>query len=294
MASFQSKVLNIILKHSNIKKTFDKVLDKNIFDKSAASEPPKKIYSKINIEKRLVNGRNVFTLSSKKSVNKIHILYLHGGGYVHGFNKIHWNFLSTLVQSTDSTIIAPDYPLAPEFTYKDSFDMVIPIYKELVATVGHSNVILMGDSSGGGFALALAQRMKKENIDTANQIILLSPWLDIALENPEIKAIIPKDPILSLDKLVKAGKSYAGNTDPSNYLLSPINGDIEGLGKISIFIGTNDILAADSRKFKKSAELNGVNMNYLEYPDMIHTWMFFGLPESKQAIDQIVKLVTYN
>jgi acetyl esterase/lipase len=64
-----------------------------------------------------------------------------------------------------STIIAPDYPLAPKFTYKDSFEMVIPIYKELVSKVGGGNIILMDDSSGGGFALALAQKLREENID---------------------------------------------------------------------------------------------------------------------------------
>lgn len=291
MASIESKMLSIILKYSNIKKSFDKVFDSGKFGKGNVNEPPKKLYSKINIEKKQIQGRNIFTLAPRIQGNKTHILYLHGGGYIYGFNRIHWNFFNTLIQATNCTIIAPDYPLAPKFTYKDSFEMIMPIYRELVSKVGGDNIILMGDSAGGGFALALAQKMREENIDKANQIILLSPWLDITLENIDINTIDSIDPVLGISGLKRAGNSYAGETDPNNYLLSPINGAVDGLGKISIFIGTKDILEADTRKFKRLTEEKGVNINYYEYKDMVHVWMLFNLPESKQAIEQIIRLV---
>ena len=291
MASIESKVLYNILKYSNLKNSFDNVFDSGKFGKGDINEPPKKLYSNLSIEKTQIKGRNFFTLAPKVEVNKTHILYLHGGGYIYGFNKIHWNFFNKLIQATNCTIIAPDYPLAPKFTYKDSFEMVIPIYRELVSKVGGNNIILMGDSSGGGFALALAQKLREENIDNSNQIILLSPWLDITLENVDINMIDSKDPILGISGLKRAGKAYAGDTNPNNYLLSPINGAVDRLGKISVFIGTKDILEADTRKFKRLTAEKGVNINYYEYTDMVHVWMLFNLPESKQAIDQIISLV---
>ncbi|MGV8981620.1 alpha/beta hydrolase fold domain-containing protein [Clostridium sp.] len=294
MASIQSKVLNNILRYSNMKDSFDKVFDSGKFGKGDVNEPPKKLYLSLNIEKIELRGRNTFILKPKNVCNKIHILYLHGGGYIYGFNKIHWKFFNTLVQALNCTIIAPDYPVAPEFTYEDSFEMVIPIYKRLIAKVGGENVILMGDSSGGGFALALAQKMKEENNDKASQVILISPWLDITLKNADISAIESEDPVLGISGLQKAGKLYAGQGDPNDYLLSPINGQIEGLGKISIFIGTKDILVADTRKFKSITEEKGININYYEYKDMIHVWPLFNLPESKKAIEQIIRLVRSN
>ncbi|MFA9398083.1 MAG: alpha/beta hydrolase fold domain-containing protein [Clostridiaceae bacterium] len=291
MPSIQSKFLNIILKHSNIKSSFDRAFDSGKFGKGNICEPPEKLYSCLNIEKMQSEGRNVFILKPKNKPTKTHILYLHGGGYIYNFNKIHWRFLNTLVQTLNCTIIAPDYPLAPNYTYKDSFEMLIPIYKKLIDEVGEKNLILMGDSSGGGFALALAQKMKKENNNTANQIILLSPWLDISLKNKDISSIDSKDPILSISGLKRAGKAYSGSSSPDNYLLSPINGEIEGLGKISIFIGTNDILEADARKFKTIAQERNISINYFEYKDMFHVWPFFNLPESKKALGQIINLI---
>ena len=105
MASIQSKVLNIILKYSNMKNSFNKVFDSGKFGKGDVNEPPKKLYSSLNIEKIQVRGRNTFILKPKNECNKIHILYLHGGGYIYGFNKIHLSFFNTLVRALNCTII---------------------------------------------------------------------------------------------------------------------------------------------------------------------------------------------
>ncbi|MGD9676958.1 MAG: alpha/beta hydrolase fold domain-containing protein [Vulcanibacillus sp.] len=294
MSSIESKLLSSILKYSNFKAYIDKVFDKEEFGKNDINQPPKRLYQNFNVDKDQTNGRNTFTISPKSKGSKTYILYLHGGAYINGFNRMHWNFFNRLINATNCTIIAPDYPVAPKYTYKDSFEMVKPIYKKLVSKVGGENIILMGDSSGGGFALALAQNMREDNIENAKQIILLSPWLDITMKNKDISLIDSIDPILSISGLIRAGKAYAGDTNPNNYLLSPINGPIDGLGKISIFIGTKDVLEADSRKFKLRAEEENVKINYCEYKDMIHVWIFFNLPESKQAIEKIVSLINSN
>ncbi len=295
MASAWSVVLDLVLRSLHVKDSFEKMFNRRTFGKGDLNEPPKSLYASLDIEKTETGKGNIFYLSPKPEgileTTKKQILYLHGGGYVHGFNQLHWLFLKTLAQTLNCTIIAPDYPVAPEFTYHDSFAMVIPLYKKLVSEMGGENLIIMGDSSGGGFALALAQKMKEEKIEMASQIIMISPWLDITLRNRDIPALDSQDPILGVKGLRRAGLSYAGDTNPNNYLLSPINGPVDGLGKITIFIGTKDILLADTRKFKAIAEGKGIEINYYEYEEMLHIWPLFNLPESKKAIDQIHRLV---
>lgn len=255
------------------------------------NEPPKFFGSKLSITKTQVNQRNVFTISPKTKGTNTKVLYLHGGAYIRGFSRIHWDFFNTLIKATGCTLSAPDYPLAPEFTYKDSFEMLKPIYKDLISSVGSENLILMGDSSGGGFALALAQQMKAEGIAVPKKIILLSPWLDITMENPDLRIIEPTDPVLEIKGLIKAGKAYAGDEDPHHVQLSPINGDLEGLPRVSLFTSTRDILVADARKFEKITEEKGIEIDYYEYEEMVHDWILLYLPESKQAIKQIAELV---
>jgi acetyl esterase/lipase len=289
MASAESKLFYHFLRLIKKKKFLEMQFAFGKFDFYDSKEPPKNIYKICNVDKRLVNGRNVFTLTPKTKKSNIRILYLHGGAYVQNFVKQHWAFLAMLVKHTHCTIVTPDYPLAPKYTYRDVFNMVIPLYKELVD--GGGQTILMGDSAGGGLALALAQKMRLEGMAQPNKIILLSPWLDITLSNPEIDQIDDFDPFLGVEGLRKAGLRYAGNTDPQNFMLSPAYGPIERLGSISIFAGSKDILVADARKLNRIAQEKGISMNYREYPDMVHVWMLLNFPESKAARQEIVSLL---
>jgi acetyl esterase/lipase len=149
----------------------------------------------------------------------------------------------------------------------------------------------MGDSAGGGLALALSQLLLKEGISQPGNIILLSPWLDVTLNNPKIAALKKFDPMLNLKLLIEAGKTYAGDTPTSNYLVSPINGPIQGLGKISIFIGTHELFLPDARKFKARAKREKVDINYFEYPKMNHVFPVLPIPEARLAMKQIIDII---
>lgn len=292
LISLQSRLFNILLKLVNKKSLLKKQFKYNKLDLFSSSEPPRRVISSCNVNKARVHGRNVFTLSPKTGGHHYkHILYLHGGAYVQNFTRPHWDFLSLLVNRCNCMITAPDYPLAPGHTYKDAFAMVSDVYKELIKTVDPAEFVLMGDSAGGGFALALAQLMRNENLPLPGQVILLSPWLDLSLSNPEIKDIDPSDFFLDVEGLKLAGKAYAGDTDPHHYLLSPINGSLERLARISVFMGSREILVADARKLVAMAEASGLAINYREYPGMFHAWMLLNLPESKVAKEEIINLL---
>ena len=169
--------------------------------------------------------------------------------------------------------------------------MLVALYKDILKTIDAENLIFMGDSAGGGLALALAQKLKEENLPQPKQLILLSPWLDLAMDNPGIKLIDPLDPFLGIEGLKKAGKAYAGDTPLTHPLLSPIFGSMEGLGRISLFMGSKDILAADARKLVSTCLSNGIAIHYREYQDMFHVWMFMNFPESKRAVVEIIQLM---
>lgn len=171
--------------------------------------------------------------------------------------------------------------------------MVEPIYKDLIETVGNENLVLMGDSAGGGLSLGLAEKMNNEGVSQPSQIILISPWLDVSMSNPEIIKTDKNDPFLGIEGLATAGKSYAGSSDLSNYLVSPINGNIDGLAKITIFTGTYDILYPDAKKFNKLAKEKGITINYIEYPKMIHVWVIMNMPEATKATEQIIELLKH-
>src|SRR5699024_11021466 len=150
-------------------------------------------------------------------------------------------------------IYVPIYPKAPNYQYKESFSKVLPLYNWILENSANENIILMGDSAGGGFALALAQLLLEKNLPQPQKIILLSPWLDITIENPAAHGLERRDPMLGIYSIIQMRKAYAGDTDLDHYMLSPINGNINGLGEITLFIGTHEVLLPDARKFRDIA-----------------------------------------
>lgn len=290
-ASFPAKVISLALRTTGVKHNLGRRLKANKLKPSEASVP-KQFLKEFSVDINRVKGHQVFTVGPKDKSPDVFILYLHGGAYVGNIFLLHWKLIGELIKMTGATFIVPDYPLAPTYTAADAFPFAEQVYSTTLQKAKPENILFMGDSAGAGFALGLAQKLHKEGKPQPAQIILLSPWLDLTLTNPGIKDVEKNDPMLEPEGLQMAGKAWAGHLDTKNYLVSPIYGDLEGLGKISVYIGGNDIFIADSRKFKSIMDRKGIPINYFCYPDMIHTWMVFTfLKEAKYAIKQISALI---
>ena len=100
------------------------------------SKVPKEIEKNCKITTEQFMGRNIFIITPKnKEKTNIKILYFHGGSYVAEATRKHWKFIEQLANDTGATVILPDYPLTPKYTYKDVFKMVVPLYKEIIEKV---------------------------------------------------------------------------------------------------------------------------------------------------------------
>lgn len=290
MPSIRSKLFVIILRIIGMKRRLNRLPQRVANNERTKTEPSRRQYKQHLITVSELNGHKIWTIAPKENASGKYVIYLHGGAYVNSFASQHWGFMSKLVQRLNCTIVAPDYPHAPEYCVRDTSDLVLQVYRETAALAGGpSNVFLMGDSSGGGIALALAQRAGEEGIGQPGYIVLLSPWLDATISNPEIMAIDQIDPFLGVEGMKWAGRAYARDVDPANYLVSPVYGTLQGLAPISVFIGTRDILLPDCRKLCEKAKTEGVPLDYHEYEGLVHNWMLVPLPESKRVLNTIVE-----
>lgn len=237
------------------------------------SKAPEEVQIDCNVKTEEFIGRKVFIITPKneQKSEKV-ILYLHGGSYVVETSSNHWKFLEKLVKDTNATIILPDYPLTPKYTYKDVFTMITPLYKEIIEEVPSNNLILMGDSAGGGMGLALLEKLSEENIEMLYKTILISPWLDVRLENPEIDNVQKYDKDLNKESLKIAGIAYAGKDGIDSYLVNPIDGDLSKLKNVTIFTGTYDILNPDVHVLDEKANEVNVDLEIKEYEGAGHIW----------------------
>lgn len=226
---------------------------------------------KITVERYM--ERNVFIITPKEQKTDTKILYFHGGAYVAEATKQHWQFIEKMAKDTGATVILPDYPLTPKYIYSDVFEMIEPLYKDIVEKIGSEHLVIMGDSAGGGMGLALEEKIGKDGIPMPAKTILISPWLDVSLSNPHISEIQKLDTELNKDTLILAGISYASNDGVENYLVSPINGPLDKLKDITILIGTHDILNPDVKLLQEKAEDIGVQIDVKEYEKAKHIWI---------------------
>ena len=238
------------------------------------SKEPVQIEDVCNVEVEEFDGRKVFVVTPKEGeISNARILYFHGGSYMAEMSEAHWNFIKKLIIDTKAKVIIPDYPLTPKYTYKDVYNMVEPLYKEVVQKVDSKDLIVMGDSAGGGLALGLLEKVSDENIAMPKKTILISPWLDVRLENPKIDEVQKEDKELNKDALKVAGIAYAGDDGINSYLVNPIDGDLSKLQNITIFTGTSDILNPDVHVLEEKAKEQGIDIDIKEYSGAGHIWV---------------------
>lgn len=236
------------------------------------SKKPAEEIKECKIESKNFIGRKIYIITPVEKIDK-YIIYFHGGSYVGEMSEDHWNFVQNLSKDTGCTVVVPDYPLAPKYTYEDVFNMAIPLYKEVIDRTNSDKVILMGDSAGGGIALALEEKLGEDNVDLPSKLILISPWLDTTMSNPEIDKVQKLDKDLNKEALKIAGIAYAGKNGGDSYLVNPINGPLNKLKNVTIYTGTYDILNPDVHILIEKAKEQNVSIELKEYEGEGHIWI---------------------
>ena len=270
-----------------------------MFTGNIEARAPREIVKQYKLNEYEYNYRKVFTIEAEndKKTDKV-ILYLHGGSYVADLYREHWEFFKDLIKDTGCTIVVPDYPLTPKYKYSDVFGMMLPLYREIVKKVEKENLIVMGDSAGGGIALALMEEAGREDLMQPKNLILISPWLDVTMSNKEIDKVQKNDKMLNKKALMLAGIAYAGEGGMEKFLVNPINGPVNKLKNVTIFTGTYDILNPDVHKFKEIAEKQNVEIDIRETKGAAHIWIIkkyvdkkYDDEKAKKAYDELIDIL---
>lgn len=234
---------------------------------------------------------DIIYLQAENRKPKQFILYLHGGAYMEQPVVFQWSFIKHILHNTDAAVIVPVYKKAPRNTHEQTYTMLYALYAELLKRTDPENIIFLGDSSGGGLALAFAKDMLGSDLPQPQQLILLSPWMDISMSNDEMDKLDRIDPNISRHGLASVAKAWAGNTDLQHPKLSPLFGSNKGLPKTALFVGMREMLLPDCRIYREKALTDGVQLTYIEEEGGNHCFPFYPTPEAKKAKKQIVNLI---
>ncbi len=234
------------------------------------------------------NGRVFY--ANEDSSSGITVFYLHGGAYFMDFALAHWKLINTVIRETDAQVIAPAYRRLPFATWREAFDLIIPLYREYCETHPHEKIVLMGDSAGGGLSAALTEQFKEDGIRMPDELILLSPWVDLSMENEQIKEYEPRDPFLPLEQLVTCANYWKGDLDLHDRRVSPACGEVKGFRNVTVFVGTCELLYPDVTKFFSMLDEDPSN-ELIVGEEMNHVYPLFPIREAKPAVEKIIQTV---
>ena len=210
------------------------------------------------------------------------LVFLHGGAYFREMRDWHWRFVERLVRAADVTVLVPIYPLAPVGTADSVVPAVVGLARDVLRRPGRP-VFLGGDSAGAGMALAVAQELATSDQRELSGLVLLSPWVDVACDDPGLAARASLDPWLQAPGLRAAGDAYRGPLPSDHPWVSPLNGDLRGLPPMLVLSGTDDILNADARRLAEAVRSAGGVLELVEAPQMIHDYPLHPTPEGRAA-----------
>lgn len=217
------------------------------------------------------------------------ILYVHGGGYVAGFDAYNAAFIARLASKFDVPVLAPDYDPAPWGTAESVFDQITALYTHYRSLNPDQHVILMGDSAGAGMIFGLALSWAKRGITAPEGIIALSPWVDATLTNPEIDAYTQRDPMLKAETLRIDAREWAGKWSMSDPRISPLKADVKALrsSEVTVLVGTDEIFYPDVTEFATRLTAAGVKTHLHIGEKMTHVYPLQPIPEAKESWGQI-------
>lgn len=250
--------------------------------------PSRRLRKRIQFEEFRSGVDRLFRVQPKGgATSPVHIFYLHGSGYVFDLHKVLWNFIAGLIERTGCRMTIPLYPLAPEHDWSEGFGMAKRNYLQLVAEVGERNIVIVGDSAGGGLALTVCQSLVREQLPLPAGIALFSPWLDVSVTGSDQPEIAKRDPALSIEFLQNAGRMWARGLSTRDPRVSPLFGALDGLPPTILFSGTRDILDSDARRIAEKT--NRVTIR--RYEEMMHMWPAMPIPEGKRALDEAATFI---
>lgn len=239
------------------------------------------------VEVNMVPGEWVATPeTSTESV----ILYFHGGSYNSGSLASHRSLVAEIAHAAKGRLLHIAYRLAPEHPFPAAVEDAATSYRWLLEHgFRPGQIIVAGDSAGGGLALALLVSLRDSGDPLPAGAVCLSPWTDLTCTGASWKTNAKKELLIDPGSLQASAQVYLGGADPRTPLASPLFADLIGLPPILIQVGSDELLLSDAQGFAERAKAAGVEVTLEVWGGMQHEWQFGTnyLPESREAVQHI-------
>jgi len=217
------------------------------------------------------------------------LIYFHGGGYCSGSTLSHRRLVTEAGRAAGLRTLAVGYRLAPEHPFPAAYDDALKAWRFVAAQgVPPQNIVVAGDSAGGGLSAALINRLRDLNETPPGCAWLISPWTDLTLSGDTLVTKDADDPLLHRPYLEELAAAYlAGVVAHDDPRVSPLFAALAGFPPTLVQVGSDETLLADATRFAAKAGSADVSVTLEIWPRMIHAWHLWNahLTDGRRALE---------
>ena len=222
------------------------------------------------------------------------VLYLHGGAYVF-YVSMHDRLVIPFSQAARAISIVPEYRLAPEYPFPAALEDSLAAYQWLLRDgTDPDQLVLAGDSAGGGLAVALLIRLRELGLPMPRLTLLISPWVDLSCTGDSLERNRRFDWI-TREVSLQMARYYLPDGNLTEPLASPLYANLRGLPPMYIQAGQAEVLHDQIHAFADRAREQGVDILLEMYPGMVHEFQAFDryTPQSRAALKRIGQVIDH-
>jgi epsilon-lactone hydrolase len=244
-----------------------------IFEQMMAARP---LAADVTTRQDTLGGVPVVAVDVAETEPRGVVVYFHGGGYALGSAAATVGLASDVARSAGARVISVDYRLAPEHPYPAATDDALAAWQGLLdAGQDPAETAFVGESAGGGLALAAMLAARDAGLPLPSSAVLMSPWADLTLAGASMTGKAAADPALTAAGLRRRALDYAAGQDLAQPLISPVFGDLAGLPALLIQAGSDEILLDDATRLAARAAACDVAVTLQVTPGVPHVFQGF-------------------
>ncbi len=245
-----------------------------------------------------------YRLRPKTDFSGTYIVYFYGSGMCKRICDEQWKFIINTAKAIGAGLFVPMYPLTPEHTCHELFDMLEPAYANFSRGNDIEKLILIGDEAGAGLALSISMLAWKNGFRKPDQLILISPSVDTEFFDKDLErkamAVSLKKKNIMFNEAVKdfINTYWVADYGVKTEYTSPYYGDYTDLcNDVIVFSGVNDTFSCYAQALYNKAKNQGVSIRFFEFIDDCENFMIYSNSiEQKRAYNYLLDVLgqTYN
>lgn len=239
---------------------------------------PSSATKRVEISKNELAGLDCLFVEPKTGADKNRmILFLHGGGYIIGSPEGYKALIAEVSVSANCLVIAPDYRLAPEAVFPAPQTDCLAVAQACVAEYQGRLLSIVGDSAGGGLAIATTLSLIEEAAPQqapVDSLVLISPWVDPLAEGGSMIANADHD-FLTAPFLQKGFEALMQGQDQHDPRVNFSEADLSSLPRTLVQYGTGELFCDQIQAFVQRAKAQGADIQAQPYADQCHDFQFF-------------------